>query len=327
MSLLVGMVLAAALGAYANPRPILSLPAGGLQPRLERSVLLEKERLRIGKQTVQVEYEFRNTGSEAVSTEVEFPLPALHSDWGWRGEGLFSNFRAWEGDREIALTKEVRAFARGEDVTDALLKIGLTPERFKASEGAQAALKHLDEATKAGLARVGLLVRNSADDTRLVPQFREGPSTYRVDEDYCLVCNWECRISYRWPQVFPPGEAVRLRHRYSPVVGESGSDSVMFAEQFKDACAGPDLKAFMDGHQGENMVRVTWLEYLVTTANAWQTPIRDFELVVEKKPDEKVTFCWDGKIEEISQTEIRARKNDFVPDRELKIYFLERLKR
>jgi len=78
------------------------------------------------------------------------------------------------------------------------------------------------------------------------------------------------------------------------------------------------------------------VKYILTTANTWKGPIHDFELVVEKPAPEKpvsgqpangrggdysVSFCWDGPVEHPDQTHFIAHKTDFVPSRELTVYF------
>ena len=70
------------------------------------------------------------------------------------------------------------------------------------------------------------------------------------------------------------------------------------------------------------MIQSQWVKYILTTANSWKTPIRDFELIVEKPAGQFVSFCWDGTVEKLSDTRFRAKASNFVPKRELLIYFL-----
>lgn len=66
-----------------------------------------------------------------------------------------------------------------------------------------------------------------------------------------------------------------------------------------------------------------WVNYILRTANNWQRPIRDFELTVERPEGWFTSFCWDGPVEKISPTTFRARAKDFVPQRDLAVYFFE----
>jgi hypothetical protein len=61
--------------------------------------------------------------------------------------------------------------------------------------------------------------------------------------------------------------------------------------------------------------------YVLTTANTWKTPIRDFELVVENRVGEQVAFCWDGRIQPAGPRTLRSRLADFVPAKELTVFF------
>ena len=75
---------------------------------------------------------------------------------------------------------------------------------------------------------------------------------------------------------------------------------------------------------------VKWVDYILTTANTWKTPIKQFELVVERaKPDTSakyyyVSFCWDSQILQPDPDHFVARATNFVPKRELSIAFFPR---
>jgi len=69
------------------------------------------------------------------------------------------------------------------------------------------------------------------------------------------------------------------------------------------------------------MVSGEWVKYILTTANTWKTPIRDFELIVERPARQFVSFCWEGNVEKLSNTRFRATAHDFVPNQELLVYF------
>ena len=125
---------------------------------------------------------------------------------------------------------------------------------------------------------------------------------------------------------------MRVRHEYRPVVGFSLVRLNPFLRQHRDVCLSrPDVKLarqrvvastrsdpYRNGSFG-----AAWVSYILTTANTWQTPIQDFELIVKAAGDQIVSFCWDGPVERVDPTTLRARKADFIPTKELKIYFLE----
>jgi hypothetical protein len=51
-------------------------------------------------------------------------------------------------------------------------------------------------------------------------------------------------------------------------------------------------------------------------------PIGDFALEVGSDPAEGVSFCWDGPLETPAPGRVRTSAKDFVPGRELTLYFL-----
>ena len=66
------------------------------------------------------------------------------------------------------------------------------------------------------------------------------------------------------------------------------------------------------------------LEYILTTGANWAGPIGSFRLVVDKgNVRNLVSFCGDG-IRKIGPTQFEMIKNDFWPQRNLEILFLER---
>ncbi len=75
------------------------------------------------------------------------------------------------------------------------------------------------------------------------------------------------------------------------------------------------------------MVFLDFVKYVLTTANTWKGPIKDFELEVDStnpwgaKPY-YVNFCWDGPVERQDAQHLSARKKDFVPKNELSVFFI-----
>src|SRR3990172_12440461 len=117
-------VLLAAHLAQANDSAV-ETAAGGLRLRNEHSVLMEKEHLTIRSNGVAVEYEFRNTTDKLVNSEVAFPIPEFEykfEDSG--GPRDFSDFRAWVDGKPIPVSKEIRSFARGREITRTLKAAG-----------------------------------------------------------------------------------------------------------------------------------------------------------------------------------------------------------
>lgn len=315
------LVLLFAIGitsAYANDSAVESA-AGGLKLRKERSVLMEKERLFISEKLVRVEYEFRNTGKTAVSSEVAFPIPPYEVQY----EDLdrdFKDFKAWVDGKPIKVNVEARAFVKGREVTDDLKKAGIKLEEFGGlwSEKKDEVLDKIKPVSRNRLIKIGALKKLSYLD----------PASNR-NEEY-VHPGWETHIKYYWHQEFPPGKVVRIKHEYSPVAGNQYVQFSAMKEELKDACIDDatfnEIKknvAMRKGRDGDTFVYPTWVNYILTTANTWQTPIKDFELIIQREKNDLVTFCWDGPVENIGDGKFRADKSDFVPSKDLRIYFLK----
>lgn len=274
---------------------------GGLQLRNERRVAMRKERLVVGLKKVAVEYEFVNESPQDVTTEVAFPIPDYRFSYAEGWGASFDDFRAWVDGRRIEVATEVRAFVDGREVTKRLVALGIDVKSLghftwgAACGGGQRECSpdfdRLPEATRSALRAEGIF-RNDADD---VPA-------------------WTVRIVKHWTQRFPAGRVVKVRHEYAPATGES-SAPVGLDESCLD---GARRKAILAEGVGFTS---RWVKYILTTANTWKTPIRDFELIVEPEPSDVVSFCWDGKIERLGAGTLKADRRDFVPTKELTVYY------
>lgn len=309
-----GITLFMAISAYANDSAV-EVSAGGLKLRKEHNVLMEKERLFIAKDLVRVEYEFRNTSAIPVVSEVAFPLPAIQYEFPeYQGGRYFDEFKAWSDEKPIKLEKEVRAFVNKREVTDELRKAGVSIADFGNFVPGQNdnEIAGLDLTTKKKLVSIGALKAPGDKDPDYWPE-------------------WEVRITYHWRQEFPPGTVVRIKHEYPPVPGYRPVQVPKFKKELKDSCINDSAYKEMNTRMSKRMQKepginnfftASWVSYILTTANTWQTPIKDFELSVKGEKDELITFCWDGAIEKTGEAEYRVRKADFRPKKNLKIYFL-----
>ena len=307
----ISIILLAAAWSHANDGAA-ETGVGGLKLRKERSVSMRKEKLTISPVRVSVEYEFINTTDLPVVSEIAFPIPPFTyetTDLG--GPRDFSDFKTWVDGKPIKVEKEVRAFVNGREVTEALLRAGINFDRFANFDHRvdRNPVLNLDLKSREELVRIGALRK---------PLTEDDPEQYWPE--------WETHIKYHWRQQFPTQTIVRIRHEYKPV---AGFGQTYLADVKRDACIDEQTFAELRKLAGiQNTDEPSgkwfgsfWVSYILTTANTWQTPIKDFELVINGNKDDVVTFCWDGPIERVNQTTFRVRKKDFVPGKELKIYF------
>jgi len=310
---------------------------GGIRLKQERRVAMLKERLCISKKKVRVEYEFRNESQEAVTTEIAFPIPEYHLDLGY-GWSPYEDFKVWVDGRELQYATEAHALLGEKEVTGLLNKLGIRVETFGNFQEGEIRADHSETASRSQMDalahdQLDLLVRSGVI---------ERPGTSVVDRYRPL---WSVRKTYHWNQVFRAGVVVRIAHEYTPQIGSAAQFYVEETEKPTEfsynrmadgGCPPPGLKkAVEEAVQGRIKTHPEtmrsrassaigrWVRYILTTANTWKTPINDFELIVERDPGEFVTFCWDGPVEKTGANTFRSQMKDFVPSKELTVYFLQ----
>jgi len=153
---------------------------------------------------------------------------------------------------------------------------------------------------------------------------------------------WKVQKKYYWKQTFPAHKIVHIRHEYTPVVGSENSIKYgMGAEP--DAQSAYALKGFcIEGNLLTILHKIAYdkdkdapyfyVNFILTTANTWKTPIEDFTLIVErphlKDPNhpslaDYMSFCWDGPVTKLDADHFSAYAVDFVPKKELSIGFFD----
>lgn len=307
--------LLAAFAALATPAvandSTAQLGAGGLELVRNETVELLAEDLYVSATEVRVAYRFRNRTDAPVTYLVAFPLPAidavvpeaLNVVLPNSGSQNFIDFTVKVDGKPIIPDVEARVTAMGVERTDVLRHYGLPLNPI--AEGLYQTLEKTPPDEQAELNRLGLVY---------------------VDP-YNVEAAWRLETTYYWEQTFPPGHEVIVEHSYRPVTGFGFFGDWVFDEPtYRDkyciddafeAAARRKLAAVKDSDNP--YLNERRISYILTTANNWASPIRDFRLVVDKgSPDALVSFCGTG-LRKISPTEFEMRATDFIPERELEI--------
>jgi hypothetical protein len=283
---------------------------GGIQLRKESRIAMVKERLRIGHGLVRVDYEFQNLTDQDITTEIAFPIPDYFLSRGY-GYEPFDYFAVWVNDRPVKVNMESHAFLNGKDVTQSIRAMRLNVESF--------ALWREDLSGPRAVSQIDVLPADK--QAFLVNQGLVDP------EDFWP--QWTVKKTYHWTQTFPAKQVTRIVHNYRPAEGTHsmvGKDS-FDPKGFPDLCADQGFqKAVTEqlskrGKEGRGTA-LSWIKYILTTANTWSGPIGDFELIVDRAPGERVSFCWDSPVEKVGTDSFRAKARNFRPSKELIIYFL-----
>jgi len=293
-----------------------SIAQGGLvvmghEPR----IIMAKEVLKISLDKVVVDYGFRNDSDQDVTTEVAFPIPdyEFNPDGPSTGVAGFDDFKLSVNDNPTKFTMEVRAIVKGKDLTQMLDAMHVDVCSFG----------HGDD-------------QHSKDIDRLSPsQQARLKQAGLIDDDRTPL--WTVRKKYYWKQSFPAHATVHIRHAYTPVVGDTNSarygidrsDPSMVAELKSMCVEGPLLRTLTNVvHSKGKDAPYFYVDFILTTANTWKTPIEDFTLIVER-PHEKdvmadyVSFCWNGPVTKIDADHFETHATNFVPKKELRVGFFE----
>lgn len=158
--------------------------------------------------------------------------------------------------------------------------------------------------------------------------------------DYTPV--WTLKSTYTWNAIFPAGKTVDVEHSYKPSVG--GTVAVTFlAPPYEGYDPATEYKKKYCTDDGfVNTVKKTlpnpdepygapytesWLSYIWSTGGNWQGAIGKFKLTVDKgRPENLVSFCWDGEVTKTSPTTFEMEATDWWPPygRELEVLILNK---
>ena len=318
-----GAAMAAALIALAAPAgandTLATLGAGGLAPLKSSAIVMESEELEISVHEISVRYIFRNTSDRDLNEIVAFPLPEL-------GGGLLANspvkipskdplnfvdFRVLVGGKSVEPKVETRAFVDNVEITADLRAMGVPASPL--DESATAAFRKAPAGPRARFEKAGWMDCKLTDDGRCWPM-------------------WQVRVQYYWTQRFPARSAVEVRHTYRPIVGGSFITPISDgSSEVRPYCGGAEaveqIKKQKALHPPKNQDSPALLErrieYILTTANNWSGPIRDFRLAVTADaPGDIVLTCQDG-LKRAGAVRYEMSRRDFRPDRELEVMILQ----
>jgi hypothetical protein len=300
-----------------------SIAAGGIVMVREPRITMQKEVLRISASKVQVDYEFRNDTDKDITTEVAFPVPAYSLDWDERPVQYqgFEDFELTIEGKKTHFDVEIKAKLKGRDVSAVLKKYGIDLASFghfdEESHFAKD-VRRLSTSQRSALIHSGLLYPETDQD--------EG--------------TWSVEKKYYWSQTFPAHAVVHISHQYTPVLG--GSNSIGYglsatgqvdpdmAKEVSSLCLGQELSKKLEGYsqRPDRMVPYTYVDFILTTANTWKTPIEDFTLIVEKPHSRRslqtfVSFCWDGPVTKVDEDHFSTHTTNMIPKKELRVGFID----
>jgi hypothetical protein len=331
--LLVAALLLGAAGAPALANDTMSqLGTGGLEFITSATVSMDSEDLTVGPDEVKVVYHFTNTGDTDEQALVAFPLPDITGDGDFmvaipdvESENMFGFKTTFDG-KEVPSSLHQYAFAVGVDRTQLLKSLNVPLEPF--GEKTIGALNALSDEDHQKLMRLGMVI----------------PMTYDAGNgeqtDWTPV--WTLKSTYSWEADFPAGQTVEVVHSYKPSVG--GTVATTFLTPPYDASDEDRPKLYRDRYcTDDGFIKTvkaslkdagdlysapyteSWISYIWSTGVNWGGPIGRFHLTIDKgKPQNLVSFCWDGKVKKTGPTTFEmSAENWYPPAHELEILILQ----
>jgi hypothetical protein len=139
---------------------------------------------------------------------------------------------------------------------------------------------------------------------------------------------WEVSVTYAWTITFPPRKIVSINHTYAPFLGLGSAGNLYKSDieqnTLASICSSPALLSKMSNLPAYGIIPGARVGYILTTANTWKKPIRNFTLRLKKSsPTEIISLCFPGNFAKIDALTLESRIADFVPTSELLIQFLD----
>lgn len=331
------ILLSFALAAWANDTTA-TLGAGGLVPLKTSEIVLDEEVLNISVHQVKILYTFRNISSHDIDAIVAFPLPDVD---GGNVENVpmvipssnpvnFVGFEVYQltpigqarssgpvrYDRHaISAETELRAFHDDQEITEELKRLQLP-------------ISVLDPQMNAALASLAPKERDALLKQDIIG-YTDGSGPNHPGRYWPW---WTTRVQFYWRQHFPAASVTMLEQSYSPVVGggyiEQGGGETLRLSPY---CVTPEMHAHITEivaqspkkEAGTAVLLERQIEYILTTANNWNGPIRTFDLSIQTdSPDDIVLTCMSG-LKRSSPTEYRLERTNFKPQRDLDLLILQ----
>ena len=315
------------------------LSSGGLEFDKTDDVEMKSEDLFLSPTLVRVTYVFKNTSDKDVEAIVAFPMPPL-SPGDRKGEAAMApeiqnsndlnlmNFKVSVNGEAVNPDRETKMFLRqaddwawgwdllkkpGLDVTARLLQLEV-PETFD-SDVIMAWYNKLPKATQESLAK----------DKLFLDLYGYGS----------LLPAYVISTKYFWTQNFPAGREITVVHEYRPIRG--GSVFYLSDDLKKNYCVDAGTERAISAAQAKaeegpknefgfsvNYIGLTFLDYILTTANTWKGPIGAFRITLDKGSKENLTsLCMEG-IKKTGPTTFTLEKTNFTPKNDIRIVFFEK---
>jgi len=304
---------------------VMDISTGGLTLSKENNISMNSEVLVISKTKISVSYEFENKSNKEIEVVIGFPIPPYGTWEPALGEPFppnFDDFTVFVEGEKITYSKEVKAVVEnGDDLTSFFKSRNIDYPNFGGFN------YEIFESGKIKEFPAYQINKLKNEDRKFLM------SKNALTKDGFPL--WLKKVTYYWTQKFPPQKVVHISHSYSPYIGHSIGNTA-YEKPFEYERAGgacldksldKTLRHYMT-NEGKGYIEYSWTRYILQTANSWKSPIQNFKLILKKEPSEKtskqyLSLCWNGKFNKLSDTEFVSEIKDFVPDKDILVYWYE----
>lgn len=292
LSALIGiffLLTSVSVNLCANDSSGAILPTGDVQLKKTDGIIMEVESLymkpeRMGASVhgiVEVNYIFKNITDEDIVTEVFFPLPEMATGFDDEEglEGIYQyfhdfNFKLYVNGKEKEYNTHFEIFSGTYNVTNILKPL----------------YKSYYDAPKGEYYKEHLKTLSEDDRQYLENSYEQNKERFFLKK----------KVYFYWQQIFPANKRVHIKHIYTAQEYDTALSSKLpeyvknystLSEYEVHANNDPALMEKFDKYVRDYH---SWyhgfFEYILTTANNWNRPIRSFNLLVEGISGANISF-------------------------------------
>lgn len=263
----------------------------------DADVSMEKERLFLSEELVQVDYIFQNHGGKMVEALMAFPMPPMF--FGDMDHDEIKDFKLWVNDAPVKTNKKlVILLDRKKDVTAELNRLGWSAKD---------------------------LIQFLSNNREPLPGKKPLPKAWNDKDGFSRLTVNEFFV---WQQRFEPGLPVSVRHIYVPGLSSSVPQSArdMLKYHQADHCLDTTTRQLLNRLDSQRTF-IEWaaLGYILLTGNNWAGPIKDFQLIIKKKhASDTISLCFKDELKKQDALTFTFSQTNYQPQRNLNILFFRK---
>ena len=281
------LICLSCISARANDTSGTVLPTGGVVFEKQDGIKMQVEALYIRPGQIEVRYLFENTTDKDITTHVFFPLPQMPAVETFPQGDLAHEyeFKLWVNDKPVKYEKNWTILSGETDITPLVPILFYTEEEIISEAELDRRVEMLRPEE-----RQPFIDKNILKYGWILDPDRGEVQAWEMTDD------WQKQLSYSWEQTFPAGKIISVRHTYIPTamttnVGTPFSKCIdAESQKYQDFVFIPENER---KYSWQHLEAQDYVEYILTTANNWQGPIENFNLLVESPL--KSVGCFDGE--------------------------------